>query len=579
MPPAQVVSFTNRSRTLSGSPQEERELKDLLEAEHPIYKQMKKSWSDLMNLYLGEKIETYIYRHTREKETNWKKRQERAYFFNYVQSITDLIASFIFSKSIQRNWESAATQQERVRQLRNQQLYKEYEEEQAGAQAEAEQEAKAREEARQMMEKVGKALPEKKAAAPAWGQPATPAKPPIVVQSQVEELLQSRAQDFAELTDFWRDVDLRGNSIDDYMKGIFILGQVFGHVDVFVDMPEVPDGKYVDTVQDRKDNDLRPYLFAIFPSDMVNWEVGSDGLFDWVRWKEVVTGEVGPFEKRKDKPPVKYYTWTRQEWFVHVVRYANNNNQASVALEASGQNPLGEVPVVRFYNKKNMAEPLIGQSAMKDIGKINIEILNLSSLIDEEVYQKCLNLLVMEAPANRQQAVEIGANNVLLWEGEHQPYYLAPASEPGAFMLDLIKTCVQEIYRISKLGGETGIQEAQSGIAYTWEFNQTNRMLSEKADQMERGENEVHRLWCKWMNVEWEGFVDYPDDFNVEKFDEQIKVATQLKQAVRSPEFKRLVEKKLVMRAAPKASVEERARMFAEIEVLDEEKQQFFPQF
>ena len=80
------------------------------------------------------------------------------------------------------------------------------------------------------------------------------------------------------------------------------------------------------------------------------------------------------------------------------------------------------------------------------------------------------------------------------------------------------------------------------------------------------------------MGLEWKGFINYPDDFNVEKFEEEVKRVVEVKQAVRSPEFKRLMEKRVASRALSKVSSVQRARVFAEIDVLDEEKpfQPFF---
>ena len=567
---ADFTSKASLSANLDPSKMSQGDLKKTLEAEHPIYTKNKKMWSELMNLYLGEKIETFIFRHAREKEQNWNKRQERAYFFNYVQSIVDLIASFIFSKNIERQWESPDEKEAAIRSIRYNQLVSDYEKEQEQADSQRQQD-------QENFKKFGIQPQPPESKGGGFGAPAAPEMPPIEAESKVQELLSIQAQELPELSEFWKNVDLRGTSIDDYVKMLFIATQIFGHVDVFIDMPSSNEGEEIVTEKDRKENEIRPYMFVIFPLDLLNWELGMDGKFLWVRWREKLVGDIGPFDKRSKHDSYKYFTWTREEWFIHEIKYKDQSNEATTELVSSGENPLDEIPIARFFNKKNLIEPMFGVPAVKDIGKINIEILNLSSLIDEETYQKCLNILVMQMPTEKKGAIEIGGNNVLLWEGDHQPYYLAPASEPGNFMLELIKHCIQEIYRIAKLGGDTGVQEAQSGIAYTWEFNQTNRMLADKADLMERGENELHRLWAKWVGVEWKGYINYPDDFNVEKFEDEIKRLVDIKLAVRSPEFKRIMEKRVASRAMSKSSSIERARVFAEISVFPEEKQTFFP--
>lgn len=554
------------------------ELRRLLESEHPLYAKMKKLWNDLSNLYLGDNIGDYIYQHAREKVGNWNKRKERAYYFNYTQSIVDLTGSFIFSKAINRQWESPEEREAQIRELRMQQImFDAYQKRQTEIQQQAQQEQYRKD---NLSLDKPPSPPEQSQNTEEGG--VSEEIPPEEIEERVQQILDIQMSGgMPELTEFWKDVDMRGNSIDQYSLFLYICTQVWGFVDVFVDMNQSPDDFEIETEADRQELGLRPYIFAIFPQDLLNWEVGSDGKFNWIRWREEIVGSIGPWEKRPDKKSYRYYTWTREEFWVHEV-HPQGQGAANPEVEevASGENPLGEIPIVRFFNKKHMIEPIMGISAVKDISKINVQILNICSLLDEEMYSKMFNILVMNEGSQRKSTLEIGNNNTLFWEGEGTPpFYLAPTAEPAQYMMELIRMCIQEIYRIAKLGGDTGVQEAQSGIAYTWEFNQTNRMLADKADAMERGEMEVHRLWAMWMGLEWKGVVDYPDNFNVEKFEDEVKRVVDVKAAIRSPEFKRIMEKRLASRAMSKSSNIERARVFAEIDVMNEEKPSFYPTF
>lgn len=578
-PPIQSLPSMTSPRGLDKS-----DTRKILESEHPWYSQHKHLWQDILDVYLGEDVEKFIYRHQREREAPWRARQQRAYLFNYVQSITDLIASFIFSKEIQRFWESPKEREQKIRQFRREQIMQDEQSAELGSEDEK------RNQEEQVLQNPQQ---NNKNARNQNGQNNQNGKfqqngngkngsqqilSPSLIEDRIQELLALQTEEFGELQEFWEDVDLRGTSIDDYMQMIHICKELFGHIDVFVDMPTIPDDQEIVNEQQRKALKLRPYLFVIFPIDLVNWEIGTDGEFEWVRWKERIVGDIGPFDKRPERPSWRYYTWTREEYYVHEIDYRESSTNPKVTQVAKGENPLKEIPITRFFNKKHLKYPLLGISAVRDIAKINLEILNLCSLIDESAYQNMFNLLVMQEPTEKKAAVEIGSNNVLLWEGDHPPFYLAPASEPQRFLLDLIQRCIQEIYRIAKLGGDTGVQEARSGIAYTWEFNQTNRMLADKADSMERGEYDLHRLWAKWMGLEWEGVINYPSNFNVERFDEELKELTQVKNSVRSPEFKRAIEKRLAARALSKIAPEERARINAEIDTMEEEKPMgFFP--
>ena len=63
---------------------------------------------------------------------------------------------------------------------------------------------------------------------------------------------------------------------------LFLCTQIWGHVDVFIDMPVVNDNE-VKTEKDRTDAGIRPYLITIFPIDFLNWEIDLDGKFKWIR--------------------------------------------------------------------------------------------------------------------------------------------------------------------------------------------------------------------------------------------------------------------------------------------------------
>lgn len=537
------------------TPSTQKDLQKVLESEHPLYKKYKTIWKCLQDWYLGENMDNYIFRHQREKEPHWEARRKRMYYFNYVNSIVNLISSYIFSKPVTRQWESPEDREDRIRQIRDQQIAEETQ-----RQSEEQQVSE-----QKMMQ--GLQVP-----------PPDPTKiPEELVEARVQQIVDIESNDLEDLNNFWTDIDMRGTNINEFMLMVESLTQIYGFVDVFMDMNDVAPEMSVETEQDRIDLGLRPYAFVILPLDLLNWEIGADGRLNWVRWREEIVGNIGPFEERNTKTSWRYYTWTKENWYIHEIIYEKGSNQATVSEAGSGENPLGEIPITRFYDQKHLVDAYIGLSPMKDIGKINVEILNVCSLIDEEMYQKSLNILVMERTSDRKGSVEIGNNNVLMWEGEHAPFYLAPSGEPSRFMEELIKMCIQEIHRLAKVGGDTGVQEAQSGIAYTWEFNQTNRMLSDKADSLERGETQLHRYWAQWMGLEWKGYIDYPDSFNVERFEEELKNIVDVKKAVRSQEFKRLMEKRIANRVLTKVPSIQRARVMAEIDVRPEEKQDFYP--
>src|ERR1051325_4247079 len=136
------------------------DLAAILAQKHPVYQQYVGQWVKWYDWYTGDNIGKYIYQHVRERAEAYKRRQERAFYFNYVQSIIDLIGSFIFSRAIIRSFFTASP----------------------------------------------------------------------------EELSPSEQEADARVV-FWNDCDLKDTPIDIYMRGIFTFAQIFGYIDVVVDMP------------------------------------------------------------------------------------------------------------------------------------------------------------------------------------------------------------------------------------------------------------------------------------------------------------------------------------------------------
>ena len=478
------------------------DLAKVLEAKHPIYDEYCQRWDDWFNWYAGQHIDRYIQRHQRESASNFRKRQARAYYYNYTGAIVELIAAFVYSKSIVRSF-----------------------------------------------------------------------------FLEDEQLAQ---QEHIEKNDFWLDCDLKHTNINEFMQKIYTFTKIWGFVDVVTDMPRLQEE--ILNEQDRLNAAIRPYLYYILPMNAINWEMDDKGEYLWYRWRERIDRQLNPFSMRRNEIIWEYWTWTRDAWYRHVVITEKGKKSIARLLDA-GEHELGVVPVTRFYGKRDMLDKYIGQSFVEPIGKINVDIANSVSLLTEEIRSKVFNILVMEDPnsgmdgdANgadlTQTGVEIGNNNALLWAGQHQPYYLAPASDPGRFIMEWIEKSTDEIYKLATLWTDTGIRESRSGVSYSYEFNRTNAMLADNAQLMQEGEVAVHKLYCKWLGEEWHGLIDYPDSYDVEVLEQEIQTTTSARNLVRSPSFSREMEKRVVRKVLNNATTDVLETIMDEIDTLPERQVQ-----
>jgi hypothetical protein len=215
---------------------------------------------------------------------------------------------------------------------------------------------------------------------------------------------------------------------------------------------------------------------------------------------------------------------------------------------------------------------------VRDIADINKAILNWSSLGDEEIFERCLNVLAMEGDDDAAPR-QLSHHNVLMFQGaQHAPFYL----EPGATPLEMIGTWISnakdEIYRIAKMGGATGmreVREATSGIAYAYEFNETNQSLASKAENLEHGEREIHRLIAAWSGEQIGGKgnpgdgIGYPREFGVDDFLMELQIILEGRTAFTSKTARQELEKRVARKFFARDAQETRSKIEQEIEAGD----------
>ena len=527
------------------------ELAKVLVATHARYDEFMLRWDKFLNCYQGSSMHLYLCKHTRESAQSLRSRLLRAYYLNYCEPVVDLYIHYIFSKPTIRKVDAEA----------------ELSTETIG------------DESLDVNEQDNTVQPSKETT----GDTAT------------DNLEQPEKTEWEE---WLEDVDRQKNSIDRFMSKVGKFAFALGHVYVLVDMPKT--NQEIRSEQERKDGKIQPYVSLYFPQDMVNFALDDCGELLWCRFKEQAPQNEDPFslpDKRvtrfaedrsarlaqQNNRPVQnlslqsilegekeayYKTWTRTQWFLHKI------TPNGAELVSSGKHPCGVVPVIPVYHSRHAKFPFFGHALLTDIADINCAIYNWSSLVDEEIYQKCLNVLCIQRTGQGGQSGDseelvVGSNNALEYDGVNAPFYLSPATDPGSFIQSQIDRMRDEIFRIAKLGGGLGIEtDAQkSGVSHAFEFNETNRTVAEKADELERAENRIHDYWYRWIGQKWNGVVDYPDNFSVESFDVELNLVLQSRQAISSPTFIKELQKRAVRKMLH--NVEDDVIAIIEQEIMD----------
>ena len=111
-----------------------------------------------------------------------------------------------------------------------------------------------------------------------------------------------------------------------------------------------------------------------------------------------------------------------------------------------------------------------------------------------------------------------------------------------------------------------GVREATSGIAYAFEFNETNQSLAKKAEFLEQAEKEIHRLVAKWMGDEYDGNISYPREFGVDDFVGELGLLAEARSTFSSETTIKELEKKIASKLFAKESQKLREKISGEIE-------------
>jgi len=353
---------------------------------------------------------------------------------------------------------------------------------------------------------------------------------------------------------FKDDADLKGNTFRSFLRESQRKASTYGHVAIIVDKPRpAEDDAVPETQQQEQDQNIRPYVYRVNPTNIVDWTyqlVGTSGYrLTMIRIVE-------------NDDPERYRIWYEDRWELWEVE-----KDKAVLLD-SGENPIGQVPVVFLLNLATDAD-LIGRSDLNDIAYVNRHIYNLCSWNDENIENTCFAML---AKAKREAGKggeggsdDVGPSIVIEYdpgEPNDKPYWLEPPGVSQDVFDKRIDRDVDEIHRMAKMGGvsatptEAG-KSPKSGVALELEFRQMNSTLAEKADNVEEAHQAIIDLYVKWQGGgEFKGTIDYPDDFNIEDLAADLENAIQATALRISARFNAEMKKKISRIALPKLDPE-----------------------
>jgi len=348
---------------------------------------------------------------------------------------------------------------------------------------------------------------------------------------------------------FKQDVSYDGVPLQRFMRDAATRASYYGHVGIIVTKGSTIG---LNSKQDEIDAGIRPYAYIVNPPD----------IYDWAYTREP-NGRVRlTYLKIKESDdPERYRIYLPDRWMVYEVAKAGGQQQ--IRRVAGGLNEIREIPFVLLYNRPTDIR-MIGLSDLNDIAYINKAIFNVASWDDEDFKYSCFNMLETDEKPPGQKtnpADDIVGVGVIKERDPDKPnsgWRWIEAPKGSAERAEKwFERRIKEIYRLAMMGGVvTGdTKQAMSGYAKTIDFQELGAAIIEKANNVEAAENAIFRLYARYQGEEWDGNIDYPDNFNVDdlatEIDNAIKAVTLQLGMTANQEIKKRIAKRLLPKLNP----------------------------
>jgi hypothetical protein len=295
-----------------------------------------------------------------------------------------------------------------------------------------------------------------------------------------------------QLLAWWRDVDGRGTSIDQWMSGtVAPLLLVLGQLDILVDHPPAPAGQRVRTRADEVRLGLDAcHASYILPENLVWWSL--DRLGDYA---ECLVRE--PLE---DGGAVWRY-WDAHGWSLYDVR--------GERITGPVPHPYGRVPIIRLFDRRRPRSRNVGLPRYEVLAELQREFYNRDSeLILSDTTQAHPLLQGPEDYVQPDGTVPVGPNwllpkkkNASGASATYEGFDVVPFPKDGAESIRLNKADLRDaadraahLLKPAGAGGASGAAVAQSGVSKRLDHAAGNDLLSKIAAMLGRAEERIAAL-------------------------------------------------------------------------------------
>lgn len=374
---------------------------------------------------------------------------------------------------------------------------------------------------------------------------------------------------------FCADVNLRGDSIDQFFREVSDDAQIYGLVHILADTTkttEVALTKYDEEVQG-----VRPYWVKVTPDEVLDWVTDSIGRYVYLKRRQFTRSMINSSPRNLEVYTEFYPDYTQ----VTVVDITDQAKPVIIDVPPPVLNPDGRIPIVTIRHKRCKKYPEVGSSFLRDFAFNNRQVNNLTSLIDEFLYRQAFNILVKESdssiPTRDQEEGIVGTANAMEYpKGANAPQYIAPDAAPAQFIQEERAIIKSEMFSRAAQGLISDLfnGDKASGFSQAQSFSKTQPFISSRADALEKAEQEAIALTLRLLGKTWDGKIKYSDDYTVTSLTDSLTHLLMIVRDCQLPSETFVVEalKDVVRKYEGKIPQDLLAKIDKEIEAFDYKK-------
>lgn len=315
---------------------------------------------------------------------------------------------------------------------------------------------------------------------------------------------------------FLENVNRIGVSINEYMPDAGVDAKLQSFVGILVDGPKEDELSANRSLSKQIENRVYPTASTIMPDRFIDdWTLldSKDNLMRVAYWMDIGSSK---FVREWTLDTIRLYS--KEEWdkgtFDDDPGTDEFGNTPRIGVPQEEElNLIEEVPIIRYYGNQTKFLTFIPFPVNWSLAKLQYRLYNCDSDIAYMEWGQTHSTLAV--PSNGVNVAGTGPGVAIQFDKDRgEPFYLSPDGTQFENIMAYRESLVRDMFRIGRLSSlHMGETNASSGEAKKKDFEITNQHLKWFSNKTEWVQEEIGRLFGKWVGSDFEYEVTYPQTF------------------------------------------------------------------